>query len=548
MSYTFPLFPLDWSGSKFDINPIPGGSEANYWSAADVNFLSSTISASIFAINDLSGAMMGVAWLTSSIWTPDGGEFQLTGSIRLALGNSFIMDGGGCYFNGNATAGDGQPSTVIRIQKHPEADITPGAFGDASRIRFNNNDNTGVANTFCAIEGHVNNPTQGSLAGRLSIHLANEWDDASSSPRKTWFTPDGITIFNGTGSICEWSHSGTADTLIKTHVSGGMLRMYSSGGIGMNSEAGLAYINYDVPSGTAIDGGLAIFANNNAAAANHLNVHDDVTGTLWVVDQKMTTGDESTALHIIREKSGAGPYDRASIRVGSGNLPTDFLSIPFHITASHIAAETEFSVRMNTGGGPRSGTISQRGVSTTMNYEVEATHNFYQQAGSSAGGVNAKMINVYAGGKGEFRAGALNDTIGATFRTQDAGGNVREAAQLYGTVTDATPGTFKSAVSLRALDVFAGTNPGVTVSASRVAFDNGASDIFQIRNFGVGNNSASLVTPAGVMLLSASHGVQVSGALEITGTAVTTLYLHSPNGARWAVTCSNAGVLGVVSA
>jgi hypothetical protein len=37
--------------------------------------------------------------------------------------------------------------------------------------------------------------------------------------------------------------------------------------------------------------------------------------------------------------------------------------------------------------------------------------------------------------------------------------------------------------------------------------------------------------------------VTVSSSLEITGTAATTLYIHSPNGSRWAITVGNDGVL-----
>ncbi len=56
-------------------------------------------------------------------------------------------------------------------------------------------------------------------------------------------------------------------------------------------------------------------------------------------------------------------------------------------------------------------------------------------------------------------------------------------------------------------------------------------------------SAVSLVASGAALVLSASSGVRSSGSFEVTGTAATTLYLHSPDGARWAINIDNAGVL-----
>jgi hypothetical protein len=534
MAYTFTNFPANWSGSKADLNV--NADPTHYWGADEVNFLSQTVTRVTGAIKDIDSRLAVVAWLTSSNWEPDGGVFHLTGNLRLTPG-SFTVENGDISVYGFGLAGDGNTETVMRLKKHSDADSNPGAVGDAATLRFDNNDDSGGNVTFAAIEGHVNDATSGAAKGRLSMHVAVSGNGAAASPNKWWFTPDGITSFNELGAIGEIVHSGTSNFTLKA-LQGGIELSASHAHI--DSTNGETFFNSNVDG--VVTNNVTVYANSSVNAYAQTTVTEDVD-VITISKASYGTGD-SNDLILQRVDDLNNSLFYSSIRIGQDD-ENFFSTIPLYMTATIVGVSDQFVIRENSEGGPISGTISLRDSLSTLTYEAKTYHSFYQQAGSAP---EAYMMSVNAFGKDEVRTGLVGESVGIAFKLQDDSSNPLTAMSLVTTITDPAAATFKAAVSLRTYENAVGTYPGITVSSSRVVIDNGQDDVLQIRHGGVGNLSATLVTPAGAMILSASHGVKVSGALEITGTAVTTLYLHSPNGARWAVTCSNAGVLGVVAA
>jgi hypothetical protein len=539
MSFPFPTFPVNWSGSKADINVV--ADPTHYWGADEVNFLSQSVAVITGALEELSASMQMMAWLTSTTWTPDGGLSTITGSLRTFQGGIEVQGSSINVWN-SATPGDGNATTVLNMGKSLPWDTTPGAAGDAARVRFYNNDIEGTAVTFVALEGHISDPVTGSYKGRFSVHVADGFNDAASSNTKYWFTNDGITLHsNANGNVGQITHSGSLNLDVVAVT--GALQLSASSDIQLTSQAGTVRINHLADPGLVTYTDFHVAANSNAGSDAIIEV-EDLPGETGVQRANLmleANNDFDNRLNIKREVDSGNLTNEATIRIGVFN-DTNFAAVPLYITASIYTANDSYVFRRETEGGIRSGTISMK-QDLVSTYEAYTAHDFYGQATNVP---QAEFLNLHAGGFGEGRIGAALDQLGMTFKLQNAAGQTVTAGQIYTEIVDASVSGVSSDLHLHSLT--SGTAEGITVRPGLVGFDNSESDIFQIRNFGIGNTSASLVTPAGAMIISASNGVRVSGALEITGTAATTLYLHSANGARWAVTCSNAGVLGVVSA
>lgn len=87
------------------------------------------------------------------------------------------------------------------------------------------------------------------------------------------------------------------------------------------------------------------------------------------------------------------------------------------------------------------------------------------------------------------------------------------------------------------------TNKSIFIGSGTIAAAAGGINeiVIGVGATGHGSNTVTIGAPATTLTL-------VTGALEITGTAATTLYMHSPNGNRWALTIDNAGVISTVLA
>ena len=542
MSYPFPPWPtLGWP--KININPVPLGAESFFLADSEALLISSSILASNEAIQDLSGT---AARLTSSQLTPDGALLSVVGSVdvtgvitlnngfttaRFEVENAYVKltppnspnSSVGLYISGtqadtrltvdndNLVAGlevyektvGGRPGVALFGMQHSSnvylIVYDAGNADTYSSLVMRGTPSGGLQNTFEIVSGQDKN---NAAANAASIRNSGELQISA---------PDVQVEIPGTGSFIIHREDNDYNSPLPFVVTGAW------GHVGISNTQNGQYenIGIDITSDNGMDVGIVGYS-----------------GTTRMFNLESADMNSFLELNV---NDGAGGAENGIYIGVNGNLQTTTLSAykPFKLLSDNIMIGGTSGLRTT------ASLYGNLGITGTTNISGVL------RISSSLSGVGDNIISVSAAGGGpggKFTVSSYGFVYGSGGLGTDT-----TFIEVGGNYTDEILYTVSNNKSLE----FHG-DPGNTANSASIILDSDvAITTAAITSFRVQGVEKARVTAVGGF--SGTSGtftapVTVSSSLEITGTAATTLYLHSPNGSRWALTVDNAGIISTTAA
>ena len=469
--------------------------------------------------------------------------------FRLGTEDRIVINASNTAFYDDSDYGSGA-NTSLLLYGGRRYSTTPGGIGDGTRIKFLANDSLGQPQDFGVIESHIIDNTPGNIAGVLSLHVATSGNDAYSGSRFR-VIPDGIelkrSIPAGNDTVFSISHSGTVDTNI---VSSGNITFIpdevSSGYVAVSSslvETRITTDNDNILAGIEISSsapsiptGINITTLRDLAAVRFYNYDD--SSTAYHATQ-MNGMSSTLSFGAAQDATFAYAPNECVIKAAatSGGIFTITSDNSLRLTAnSEVTASCGVAIKLSAPLVKVTGTLDITGTTNISGVLVIS---------SSLSGILDNIISVSADGGGpggKFTVSSYGFVYGSGGLGTDT-----TFIEVGGNYTDEVLYTVSNNKSLE----FHG-DPGNTANSASIILDSDvAITTAAITSFRVQGVEKARVTAVGGF--SGTSGtftapVTVSSSLEITGTAATTLYLHSPNGSRWALTVDNAGIISTTAA